>query len=218
MKADLIVTDMDGTAVQYPNQPFFSSWDALIEILSEEEKRRWLSFSKAYFSDEMDYEEWFNGQVSLLRGKSVCDAEKVLFPIPYSPGFLEFFQNENDCRRGILSLGVDIVIKKIVEDVRFDYYVTQSIEVEEGSFTGKGKPFRSLDKKQLLLEMVNSARVDLERVCYVGDTRGDISCLDSVGIPVAFNPKEGLEKYVEKRQISVINDFRELDRILKKLK
>src|SRR3989344_4330437 len=120
MKIDLIVTDMDGTAVQYPNEPFSSSWDALLGILAEEERREWVRLRDFYVGKPGLYGKWFNEQVALLKEKRASDAEKVLFPIPYSPGFLEFFGSNNSFKKAILSSGVDLVVRKIAEEANFD--------------------------------------------------------------------------------------------------
>src|SRR3989344_3085021 len=150
MKVDLIVVDMDGTAVQYPNQPFSSTWDALQGILSEEERLEWVRLRDLYAGNSGLYEKWFNAQVALLKGKRVGDAERFLFPIPYSPGFLDFFQNNNGFKKAILSSGIDLVVKKIAEEANFGDYVCQSLETASGFFTGSGRCWSSLDKVEHL--------------------------------------------------------------------
>ncbi|MBI3622900.1 HAD-IB family phosphatase [Candidatus Pacearchaeota archaeon] len=214
MKTDLIVVDMDGTAVQYPNQPFSSTWDALQGILSEEEKREWIRLRDFYVGNSGLYEKWFNEQVALLKGKRVSDAERVLFPIPYSPGFLDFFGFNNDFKKAILSSGVDLVVRKIAEEANFGDYVCQSLETANGSFTGRGRCWSSLDKIEHLHTLSACLEVPLIRTCYIGDHPSDISCFEAVGFPVAFNPRNGLEVYVRETGIPSISDFRELKQIL----
>jgi len=214
MKIDLIVVDMDGTAVQYPNKPFSSTWDALQVILSEEEKIEWINLRDFYVGKPDLYKMWFNKQVALLKGKSVSDAERVLFPIPYSPGFLDFFRFNNCFKKAILSSGVDLVVKKIVEEASFEYYLCQNLEAHDGFFTGKGLCWNSLDKVDHLRALSTHFRIDLNRACYIGDHPSDIPCFESVRFPVAFNPRNGLEEYVVKTGISSIHDFRELKQIL----
>jgi phosphoserine phosphatase len=215
MEIDLIVTDMDGTAVQYPVGDFSSSWDALSGVLSEDERKKWFSLQKEYCGKQELYNEWFSKQAELLKGKKLSDAEKYLFPIPYSPGFKEFFGSSNGLKKAILSAGIDIVAKRIAKDFNFDYWIAQHIEVEEGVFTGKGDSFADFDKAEFLLEIIKHLDVSLLKTCYVGDTSGDINCLELVGMPVAFNPAHGLEDYVKAKKIFCISDFRELNQILK---
>jgi len=217
MKVELIVTDVDGTAVKYDNEPFYSSWDALTGVFSEEQREKWFGIRDEYLSkDNGFYQKWFDKQVSSLKGILVSDVEKILFPLPYTKGFKEFFLGLNGMiKKAILSAGVDIVAKKINRELKFDYLVSQYLEVEDGLFTGKGRAFKSgLDKSRELMNLCENAKVSLSKVCYVGDTSKDISCFELVGFPVAFEPKYGLEKYVKEKNIFLINDFKELSEIL----
>jgi phosphoserine phosphatase len=214
MKARLIVTDMDGSAVQYPYGDFASSWDALTEILSKDEKEKWFSFVEKYYGKE-DYQSWFNAQVDLLKGKRLCDAENFLFPIPYSPGFKEFFSHSNGAKKAILSAGIDIVARKIAQDLNFDFWIAQSLGIENGFFTGTGKGIVDYrNKTNLLTEISKNFNIPLSDSCYIGDTPGDIGCLELVGFPIAFNPHHGLEDYANSKGIPKISDFRELNGIL----
>ena len=214
MKVDLIVVDMDGTAVQYPNQPFSSTWDALQELLSDEEKVEWVRLRDFYVGKPDLYKKWFNEQVALLEGKSVSDAEKVLFPIPYSKGFLDFFRSNNDFKKAILSSGVDLVVRKIAEEANFGDYICHSLETTNGVFTGRGRCWKSLDKVEYLHALSDRLEIPLSRTCYIGDHPSDISCFKAVNVPVAFNPRNGLEEYVNTAQIPSIRDFGELKQIL----
>jgi phosphoserine phosphatase len=136
-----IFCDMDGTAVDYDNEPYHSSWDALLDILTQEEKKKWISTRDFFVQGNGDYDEWFNEQVKLLKGKELKDAEKALFPVPYSKGFFDFFIHNNCFRKAIISSGLDLVAKKISDELSFDDYVAQHLEVKEGFFTGKGNYF-----------------------------------------------------------------------------
>lgn len=214
MKIDLIVVDMDGTAVQYPNKPFSSTWDALQGILSEEEKVEWIRLRDFYVGRKSQYQEWFDSQVSLLKGKRVSDAEGVLFPIPYSPGFLDFFRFNNGFKKAILSSGVDLVVRKIAQEANFGDYMCQDLETTSGVFTGRGRCWNSLDKVEHLNVLSDRLAIPLSRACYIGDHPSDISCFEAVSFPVAFNPRNGLEEYVNRTQIPSIMDFRELKQIL----
>ena len=217
MKIELIVTDMDGTAVKYSNEPFYSSWDALADVFSEEQRKEWFTIRDKYLSKGNGfYREWFDKQVSSLRGIAVSAIEDILFPVPYTKGFRDFFMGLNGIKKAILSGGLDIVAEKIFEEVGFDYLVSQKLGIQKGYFTGRGKSFETgLDKSPHLIELCKKARVDLSRTCYVGDSRYDVSCLELVGMPVIFEPKQDLKSYAKQNSIVVIDDFRELKNHLK---
>ncbi|MDO8528446.1 MAG: HAD family phosphatase [Nanoarchaeota archaeon] len=215
MKSKAVICDMDGTAVQYSIGDFSSSWDALASILSDEERTKWFSLIKEHYG-KGDYRFWFQAQVDLLKGKKLADAERVLFPIPYSLGFREFFSNSNGLKRAILSAGINIVAKKIAEEFGFDYWLAQHLEVCEGIFTGRGESTVDYqNKSNYLLRVSEFLGIPLSRTCYIGDTEGDIGCMELVGTPVAFNPHHGLEKYAKQKRIPVISDFRQLNEILR---
>ncbi len=213
-KVGAIICDMDGTAVQYPNGIFSSSWDMLAELLPEEQQKEWYALGEKYYGNG-NYKKWFKAQVLLLKGKKFSDAERFLFPVPYSPGFREFFSSSDGLKKAILSAGIDFVARRIAEEFDFDYYISQCLEVKDGIFTGSGKRVvNAEDKSKHLPELSKILNVPLARICYVGDTEGDISCLEKVGFPVAFNPHHGLEEYVRKSGIPKISNFMQLKSII----
>ncbi len=205
-----IFCDMDGTAVQYDNEPFHSSWDALLDILSEQEKEEWILTRDHFCQRKEGYDEWFKQQVRILKGKKLEDAKKALFPVPYSPGFVDFFSKNNSLKKAIVSSGISLVAEKIVEELGFDDYIAQSLEIEEGLFTGKGNYCFSNCKVGGIRNLAEKYDLDLKEVCYVGDSSWDISCLDVVGLPLAFNPKKCLIDHVKDKKIPIIKNFRDL--------
>ncbi len=214
-----IICDMDGTALSY-NNTTGCSWDQLIYILDKEKKERWCKDRDLYLSQDLSnpeiYNKWFISNLSLLKGKKLSDAECVLFPLPYCNGFCDFFGNLNKgIKKGILSNGLGLAAEEIKQEFNFDEYIAHYLEIKNGIFTGFGeRGMISLCKVDGLKKMSERFGVDLENVCYIGDSRFDISCLDRVGLPVAFNPKPGLKKYAERKSIPFIYNFRELNNIL----
>ncbi|MFZ5955114.1 MAG: HAD family hydrolase [Nanoarchaeota archaeon] len=222
-KIKAIVTDMDGTAINYAvygDGIFGCSSDALSQILSEEERERWNSNKKFFLSqnlyDPRISERWFKADLELLKGKRLSEAKKFLFPVPYSNGFYEFFSFLNsNIKKGILSNGIGLVADKIKQELNFDESVGDYLEFKDGIFTGNGKRgISSLCKAGELKNMADRFGVALKSLCYIGDTIFDISCLNIAGVPIAFNPKYGLEKYAGENNIQIIHDFRELNNIL----
>jgi HAD superfamily phosphoserine phosphatase-like hydrolase len=137
-----------------------------------------------------------------------------LFPLPYSPGFKQFFSNSNGLKKAILSGGIDIVARQIAKELNFDYWISESLEIKNGIFTGKGKSPVYFDKSEHLVPISRILKVPLSNTCYIGDTDSDIPCLRQVGFPVAFNPHHGLEDYVKLKKIPSISDFGELKGML----
>ena len=217
MKIEAIICDMDGTLVQYPEPPFYSTWDALPLAFPERKREEWIKMRDFFLEKKGDYDDWFNFQLNSLKGTSFSDVKRNLFPIPYSKGVVPFFQSLNgNYVTGILSAGINIVAEKIVEELGFDFQFSNYLEVVGGKFTGKGKPHVELGKKkELFYEIIKKYHLKPEETLFVGDGFGDIPILEIVGIPVAYGRKFD---EVTKKVKYVINDFRELNDILKEEK
>ncbi|RLG15699.1 hypothetical protein DRN69_02615 [Candidatus Pacearchaeota archaeon] len=216
MKINAIICDMDGTLVEYPIPPFYSSWDALSLTLSNEKRKKWIETRDFYYPRKELYKEWYREQVSFLRGLYLNEVGNYLFPVPYAQGVIEFFSDKKEYIKGIISSGVSLVANRIVEELGFDFSVSNFIEVKGGRFTGRGETTMNLWRKDLdLLQAVEGRGVSLENVIYVGDNENDIPIFSLVEVSVAFRPKTEETKRAAKY---VIDDFRELEEILEELK
>jgi len=204
------VSDMDGTLIKFPNEPFQSSWDALGDLLSNKEE--WYALRDFYYPKREFYREWFSKQVSLLKGLSVKIVEESLFPLPYSKGAKKFFSSLNGFKKGILSSGINVVAEKIASELGFDFIFCSYLEIEGGVFTGKGRESGDLWRKDLdLAKMAEKMGLSLEEIAYIGDHENDIPAFRVAGLSIAFNPKN--EK-VRKEADYVVEDFSELNKIL----
>ena len=224
-KIEAIFCDMDGCAVKYPNEPWHSSWGALRLCLSEENKKLWDAAGCRYYGKQDKYGEWCECYAGLLKGISVKQAESFLVPIPYNPGFEEFFSNgffkfekkkilKGDIFKGILSGGINIPADKIKEEMGFDFALSNRLLAENGYFTGKIEINVDLYKKrELLLDCLLEHNIHPSRVCYIGDSDTDRGCLELAGFPVVINPKENLEEFAREKEIPIIHDFRQLNEI-----
>ncbi len=147
-----------------------------------------------------------------MRGIKLADAERHLFPVPYSPGVREFFSGRNGYVTGILSAGVGLVAERIAKELDLDFVISNPIEVSSGEFTGEGELRVNLWKKDSdLSRIAEEHKLDLQKMLYVGDNDNDIPVFGIVGLPIAFNPKT---KETAKAARHVIGDFRELNGIV----
>lgn len=212
-RIEAVICDMDGSLVTYLNRPpYYGTWEALRECLSDGDKKKWNSTTEKYSKKKELYSEWFREQAILLRGVSVEQAKKMLFPIPYSEGVIEFFSKQNGFLKGILSGGVDLVAESIARELNFDFVLSNSLEVEQGHFNGKGRVRIDIFKKEeVFLELLKDSNINSRNVCYVGDSDTDISCIKRAAVGIAYKPKT---REVKEAADFVINDFRELNIIL----
>ncbi len=212
---EAIICDMDGTLVEYTIPPFYASWDALSLALSEKERKEWIKNRDYYYPKKELHKEWQEKQLGIIKGLSLEEVNRHLFPIPYCPGVREFFSNQgNGYKKGILTSGINLVADKIVEELGFDFSLSYFIEVENGRLTGRGRHVGELWEKDLMLKnfaLENNFRLD--RTMYIGDNENDIPALDIVGCSVVYKPKT---KETREHAQHVINDFREVEEIVNK--
>ncbi len=211
MEIKAIISDMDGCVLTYKNEPFNSSWDAMSEALPC--NKEWIEMRDFYVNQKGKYAEWFEKQVGMLEGLSIKEANKVLFPAPYSRGAVSFFNSlDGNYIKGLVSSGINIVAEKVKEDLNLDFQVSNFLEIKKRIFTGKGKEIVGLDNKLQVLEAVLEQRcIGLNETCFIGDNFNDVPVFEKVGLAVAYNPKK---EYVGKKADYVIYDFRELRKIL----
>jgi len=210
----MVLTDGDGTLWSYDNEPFRSSWDALPDSFSKELREKWFFARDSFFKKpEYSYTDWFKEQLGMLKGLSLAEVEKVLFPVPYSPGARKFFSSlgENGFKSGIVSSGVSLVADRAKEELGIDFAFSNILNVEKGIFTGEGEMVIDLESKgDFVKRLARENKVRLSEVCFIGDDLNDLPVLEVVGHPFVFNPKsEALNRFTE------IKNFEELNDILK---
>lgn len=94
------------------------------------------------------------------------------------------------------------ILTSFAKDMGFDKYLGGYYEVVDGEFTGK-QPFGnpSYDKKKTLTDFLGKSpeKFDLKNSIGVGDTESDISFLEMMGSPIAFNPNRKLAEHARKK-------------------
>ena len=205
--------DMDGTAVDYKISKHGSSWDAVFHAAGMiEESNKLLDF---YLWKKDRYEEWFEKQLGLLKGKSVSEVKKNVLPPPYSDGIGKICGElkEMGLYRGILTSGVDVVANYIKDDFGLDFCESNVLLQKDGIFTGRGGYFVPLwDKVSNLKKVCKKFNVDLKDVVVVGDNENDIDLFNAAGLGIAYKPKT--EK-VENAAEYVINDLNQVPVIIR---
>ncbi len=213
MKIKAIISDMDGCVLTYKNEPFNSSWDAIAEALLC--NKEWIKTRDFYIGKKDKYAKLFEKEVGMLKGLSLEEASRVLFPVPYSKGAMVFFNSlDGNYVKGLVSSGINIVAERVKKELNLDFQISNYLEIKKRIFTGKGKKIVGLDNKlQILEEVLEQKGVGLNETCFIGDNFNDVPVFEKVGLAVAYNPKT---REVGKKADYVIYDFRKLNKILDK--
>jgi len=108
-----------------------------------------------------------------------------------------------------------IIVEKLAEYYGFDDFAATNYPVKDGRFTGEAE--LSLGRKpQLLTGLIEAHHTDLEGSIAVGDSEGDITMLEMVELPIAFNPSKRLFEHARKKNWKIVlerkNVVYELDR------
>lgn len=188
---ELVIFDMDGTVVRYPDGSFQSSYDAIGAAAgkSAEFKER----AERYFPHPELEERWFLEDCESLRGISLEQVQSKIFPPPYTPGFRELcdYLCSKDILRGIVSSGVDLVANKIKEEMGLDFALANEVHITEGKFTGTGKICVPLwSKGKTVQKVIEERRINPKNVAYCGDNSNDINTWNYVGLPIGINLKK----------------------------
>jgi len=212
-KIKLVSIDGDGCLFAYTDigSAFHSSWDAVAFAYGL--KETWDARAKKYAGQRNQSELWAQEDAADLRGRPVSLAAPTLYPIPYSNGAREFLKaSRGRLVRGLLSGCLDVVGKRAAAETELDFCFCNTLRADAGVFSGTMEYTVPVWQKHLFIaELCKKYQVAPEEICHVGDHENDMACFEQVGLPVAFNPKK---KEVARLAKHVINDFRELNKIL----
>jgi HAD superfamily hydrolase (TIGR01490 family) len=95
------------------------------------------------------------------------------------------------------------IVGKIAHYYGFDDYIGTVYERAEGKFTGKRK-LHAGSKHVILDELVKKHGATYEGSVAVGDSESDITMLEAVDQPIAFNPSKKLLQYVQKKGWKIV--------------
>jgi HAD superfamily hydrolase (TIGR01490 family) len=102
-----------------------------------------------------------------------------------------------------ISVSPSIIVKLLANYYGFDDFAASEYLAEDGRFTGTTE--LSLDRKpQLLQELVKKHSADSKKSIAVGDSEGDITMLESVAQPIAFNPSKKLFLHARKQAWHIV--------------
>lgn len=204
--------DLDGTLVRYRGVDFESSWGAI--GVAAGLAAEWKRVQERYLPHPELYDRWLQANAQLLAGRSVRPILERLLPPPYPEGTREVI-GELRARGmilGIVSSGLSLVADYVREDLGLDFAIANVLEVREGRFSGRAILRVPLWKKdEVVRRMAAEHGLVPEEVAFVGDNFNDIAVFHTVGLGIAYAPKD---PRVERAAHAVTHDFREIPSLI----
>jgi len=191
MPIDSIIFDMDGTIIQPACTSLQSSWDMFGHATGRGDE--WDALCDYYLPKPELHHEWGAKQFSFFTGLNVQEHLKKVLPLPYTPGFSDFCQYVKSqlIPVGIISSGLDIIAKHILEEMSLDFYFTNNIHTRDGLFTGTGTlNFHLHEKGEIVHELLAKYHCNPDNVIFIGDHINDIPAWQEVGLPLGINLKD----------------------------
>ena len=98
------------------------------------------------------------------------------------------------------------IVKKFADNLGFDRVYGRICELQDGRiYTGRiiNEDFIS-DKKKVLSSFLRETSFSLKGSIGIGDTESDVSFLEIVDYPIAFNPNKELAKIAKKKKWQIV--------------
>lgn len=95
------------------------------------------------------------------------------------------------------------IVEKFARYYGFDKWVGNEYEVKNGHFTGNISGSHK-DKHHIIKQLITEHDLDIKDSYGVGDTDRDITMLESVANPIAFNPNQQLFDHAKKNGWKIV--------------
>ena len=181
----LAVFDMDSTLIQ-------------CEVIDELAKQagvgdRVVEITERAMRGELDFNQSFAERLGLLRGLDAGVASEIASSLPFSDGAHELMLTlrARGVRTVILSGGFDVFAERVMDVLKMDSYVANTLEIVDNKLTGRVIPpiVNADEKRARLISLASSMAIDLSQTMAVGDGANDLKMLQTAGIGVAFRAK-----------------------------
>lgn len=193
----LVVFDMDSTLIE-------------AEVIDELAKRagvgkQVIAITESAMRGEIDFKESFSKRLALLKGLDQSCLKEIASELKLTEGAEKLISTLRvlGYRTAIISGGFEFFGNYIKDKLGMDYVFANKLEVIEGKLSGEvcGEVVDAEKKAQLLKELAQKERINLQQVIAVGDGANDLKMLSVAGLGIAFRAKP-LVKESAKQSIS----------------
>ena len=185
MTKRLVQLDVDSTFIQ---QEAIELLAAKAGVLDEVAR-----ITESAMRGELDFTESLIARVSLLKGLPETVFDQVRKEISLTPGAVELVEllHHKGHSVSLVSGGFVNIMQPIVDELKIDYFIANTLEVIDGHLTGKvlGEIVDRAAKAIALKEFAAQAGVDIANTVAIGDGANDLDMMAIAGISIAFNAK-----------------------------
>jgi phosphoserine phosphatase len=146
---------------------------------------------------ELDFAQSLIARVALLRGLGEDAIGQVQKEIRLTDGAAELVAllHEKGHCVSLVSGGFNNILQSIVDELKIDFYMANTLEVIDGKLTGKvvGAIVDRAAKAEALKDFAQRCSVDLINTVAIGDGANDLDMMQIAGISIAFNAKPIVE-------------------------
>lgn len=218
--ADALLFDVDNTLIDHGksrNNPSMNvSWRIIeknIGLDRNQEHKEILEKYKEESRKKGEKSKKLAEELNLFyKGYSLSQLKEGLYPIPYLPNVLTFFEELKKFRKsfllGIISSAPTFYVDDIAKELGMDFWEGCDVLFDErGICTGEMKSNGIYGKGKSIENFCKTHRISPERIVYHGDEKYDIDALKISGIGIAFDPIGGENGEVAKASDVILYDW-----------
>lgn len=185
MTKRLVQLDVDSTFIQQEAIELLAAKAGVLEEVAR--------ITESAMRGELDFAGSLIARVSLLKGLPENVFDQVRKEISLTPGaaeLVELLHQKGHCV-SLVSGGFVNIMQPIVDELKIDYFIANTLEVIDGHLTGKvlGEIVDRAAKAIALKEFAAQAGVDIANTVAIGDGANDLDMMAIAGISIAFNAK-----------------------------
>lgn len=206
----LVVLDCDSTTIQ----------DEVIELLADTAGTRdeVAAVTERAMRGEVDFAASLRERVATLAGTPESVFEEAYGKVRLSPGVRQLIAavHARGGKVGVVSGGFHEVLDPLAEDLGFDLWRANTLEVMDGMLTGRtlGPIVDAAAKASTLAEWAETEGIPLSATVAIGDGANDLEMMRIAALSVAYNAKPVVR---ERADVSVEDDLAKVIPLLDRL-